>query len=148
MVALSLSKGLDALVVVSTHSNLSYIYIAVGHSDASQILVLDLLTSCCELSHSTQRSSLGSLTAGVGVNLGIEYQDVYILAGSDNVIQTAEADIVSPAVAAEDPDALLSQEFLILQDSLAVRAVRMLSSSATRALVAALLAVPSSTVDR
>ena len=54
MVALSLSKGLDALVVVSTHSNLSYIYIAVGHSDASQILLLDLLTSCCELSHSTQ----------------------------------------------------------------------------------------------
>ena len=34
-----------ALVVISTHSDLSNIYIAVAHSDASQIFLLNFLTS-------------------------------------------------------------------------------------------------------
>ena len=58
---------------------------------------------------------------------------------SDTHLQTAEADIVSPAVAAEDPDALLSQEFLILQDSLAVRAVRMLLELSNQSLGSSLV---------
>jgi hypothetical protein len=69
-----------------------------------------------ELSNSADRGSLGSLSAGVGVNLGIEDQDVDILAGSQSVVQTAEADVVCPAVAAEDPHGLLSEVILILQN--------------------------------
>ena len=48
--------------------------------------------------------------------------NVYVLAGCQNVIQTAEADIVCPAVAAEDPNGLLSEVFLVSQNILAVRA--------------------------
>ena len=76
----------------------------------------DRLTCSSELSDLTDAGSLGSLSAGVGVNLGIEYHDVDILTGSENVIQSAEADIVSPAVAAEDPDGLLGEVVLLCQD--------------------------------
>ena len=39
-----------------------------------------------------------------------------ILAGSQDVIQAAEADVVCPAVTTEDPDGLLGDELLALQD--------------------------------
>ena len=51
----------------------------------------------------------GRLAAGVGVDLGIEDQDVDVAAGGDHVVEAAEADVVGPAVAADDPDALLDQ---------------------------------------
>ena len=52
----------------------------------------------------------------VGVHLSIEDHDVDILAGSQDVIQAAEADVVCPAVTTEDPDGLLGDELLALQD--------------------------------
>ena len=55
---------------------------------------------------------LGSLSACVGVNLGIEYHDVDILAACKYVVNTAESDIVSPSVTTEDPLGLLSQDNL------------------------------------
>ena len=64
-------------------------------------------TGSCELSNLADVGSLGSLTAGVGVDFGIEDEDVDVLAGSQNVVNTAEADVVCPAVAAEDPEGLL-----------------------------------------
>ena len=53
--------------------------------------------------------SLGSLSACVGVNLGIEYHDVDILAACKYMVNTAESDIVCPSVTTEDPLGLLSQ---------------------------------------
>src|SRR5699024_7361121 len=61
---------------------------------------------------------LGGLTAGVGVHLGVEDEDVDILAGGQDVVQTAVADVVGPAVAAEDPHGLLVQVVLLVQDLL------------------------------
>ena len=83
---------------------------------AARSFFFDSLTGSRELRNSADRSGLGSLSAGVGVNLGIEDQDVDILAGSDDVVQAAEADVVCPAVAAEDPHGLLGEVILILQD--------------------------------
>ena len=92
---------------------------------------------------------LGSLTAGVGIDLGIEDEDVDVRAGSQDMVHAAEADIVSPAVAAEDPDGLLVQVFLLGQDVLDILAalagfeIRRSGPS-----VAAWLASPSSMVSR
>src|SRR5690606_11076841 len=47
--------------------------------------------------------------AGVGVDLGDEHQDVDVAAGGEHMIQAAVADVVGPAVAADDPDALAHQ---------------------------------------
>ena len=115
-IGLSLLNGLEGLSGVGAHSHLSHIDVAVAHGDLSQRLLLGLLTGSGELSHLADVGGLGSLSAGVGVDLGIEDEDVDVLAGSQNVIHAAEADIVGPAVAAEDPDGLLLQIFLVLQD--------------------------------
>ncbi len=49
------------------------------------------------------------LSAGVGIHLGIEHQDVDVAAAGQHVVQTAVADIIGPAVAADDPDGFLDQ---------------------------------------
>ena len=115
-ICLSLCHSLESLVHISAHSNLCNVNVAVGHSDLCKVLLADCLTCCCELSNLTDVGSLGSLSAGVGVNLGIEYHYVYILAGSENVVKTAEADIVCPTVSAEDPNCLLGKEGLLCED--------------------------------
>ena len=59
-----------------------------------------------ELGDRAARGGFGGLAAGVGVDLRIEHQDVDVAAGGDDVIEAAVADVVGPAVAAHDPDAL------------------------------------------
>ncbi len=102
---------------VGAHGDLGHVDVAVGHSDAGQVLLLGGLTGGSELSHGAARSGLGGLAAGVGVHLGVEHQDVDVLAGSEDMVQAAEADVVGPAVAAEDPHGLLGQVILIRRGS-------------------------------
>ena len=49
------------------------------------------------------------LAAGVGIDLGVQDQDVHVAAGCEDVVEAAVADVISPAVAADDPDALLDE---------------------------------------
>ena len=128
-ICLSLSDCLDGLVHISTHGDLCNVYIAVAHSDCSKVFLLNFFTACSELSNSTCRSSLGGLSACVGVNLSVEYHDVDILAACKYVVNAVESDIVSPTVTTEDPLGLLSQEIFVLDDVLACRAVNVLKSS-------------------
>ena len=127
-ICLCLSDSLNSLSVISTHGDLSYVYIAVRHCDACKIFLLGLFTASCELSYSTSLGSLGGLTAGVGVNLGIEYHNVDVLTGSKDMVYAAEADIVSPSVTTEYPLGLLSQIVLVCYDVLAGRAVNAFQS--------------------
>ena len=53
--------------MVCAHSNLCYVYITISGSNHTQILLADALTLSSELSDSTKRSSLRSLTTGVRV---------------------------------------------------------------------------------
>ena len=53
--------------------------------------------------------ALDDLAARVGVDLGIENQDVDVAATGQNVVQATKADIIGPAIAADDPDRLLDQ---------------------------------------
>ena len=115
-ISLCLGDGLDSLVLISAHGDLCYIYIAIAHCHSGQILLNGFLTVCGELCDSAFRSSLGGLSACVGVNFCVEAEYVDILAGSQNVVNTAVADIECPAVTAEDPVGLLGQELLILED--------------------------------
>ena len=94
MPSLGLADSLQGLSVVSTHSNLSYIYITVGSSDHTEILLADALTLGSELSDSAERRSLRGLTTGVRVNLSIEHEDIYIFTRSDDVVETTVTDVV------------------------------------------------------
>ena len=116
VIGLGLGDGLDGLGGVGAHGDLGHVHIAVGHGDLGQGLLLHFLTGSGELGHLADVGSLGSLAAGVGVDLGVEDEDVDILAGSQDVVQAAEADVVGPAVAAEDPDGLLGEVLLVSQD--------------------------------
>ena len=122
VVSLSLSDNLDSLSHVCTESDLCYIYITVAHSDLCKALLANFLTRSCELANLTDVGSLGSLTTCIGVHLGIEYHNVYVLTGSKYVIQTAESDIVCPTVTTEDPYGLLSEVIFLLNCSLCIRA--------------------------
>ena len=123
MVSFCFLHRLQGLILVSAHSDLSNVDVAVGHCDLCKGLLGDGLTCRSELSDLTDLGSLGCLAAGIGVNLGIEYQNVYIFAGSENMIESAEADIICPAVTAENPLALLGNEVLVLTDVLALCAL-------------------------
>ena len=49
------------------------------------------------------------LSACVGIHFGIEHQDVHVASGGQHMVETAVADIVGPAVAADDPDGFLDE---------------------------------------
>ena len=67
------------------------------------------LPPAAELGHGPQRGGLGGLAAGVGVDLGIQHQDVDVAPGGEDVVHAAVADVVGPAVTADDPDTALDQ---------------------------------------
>ncbi|CAN4006266.1 Phage tail protein, partial [Dysosmobacter welbionis] len=115
-IGLGLLNGLQGLGGVGTHGHLSHVDIAVTHGDLRQGLFLDLLAGRGELRHLADVGRLGGLAAGIGVHLGIKDEDIHIVAGGQDVVQTAEADVVGPAVAAEDPHGLLGQELLVRQN--------------------------------
>ena len=108
--------------MVCTKSDLCYIYITVAHSDLCKALLANFFTRSSELANLTDVGSLGSLTTCIGVHLGIEYHNVYVLTGSKYVVQTAESDIVCPTVTTEDPYGLLSEVIFLLNCSLCIRA--------------------------
>ena len=55
------------------------------------------------------RRGLGHLPACIRIDFGVKDQHIYIFARAEHVIEAAEADVVSPSVAADDPDALADQ---------------------------------------
>ena len=133
MISLGLLNGLQRLRGIGAHGDLCDVDIAVGHGDLRQRLGLGLLTGSRELCDLTDVGSLGSLSAGVGVDLGIEDEDVDVFTGGENMVDAAEADVVSPAVAAEGPHALLGQILLVLQDKGALlRGLRLLQGGDQR----------------
>ncbi len=67
------------------------------------------LPPAANLATAAARRRLRRLAAGVRIDLGVEHQDVDVAAGGQHVVQAAEADVVGPAVAADDPDAPADQ---------------------------------------
>ena len=78
------------------------------------------------------RRRLGRLSAGIGIDLGIEHENVDVLTLRQHVIQSAVADVVRPAVAAEDPEGLLGQHIGIRDDLACERAGFALANLAVR----------------
>ena len=116
MVGLGLVDGLDGLRRVGAHGHLRHVDVAVVHGQLRERLLLDVLAVGGELRHLAQVGGLGGLTAGVGVDLGVKDKDVDVGAGGEHVVETAVADVVGPAVAAKDPEALLGHELLVGED--------------------------------
>jgi hypothetical protein len=84
---------------------------------SARLLLLGLAGSS-ELGDLAEVRGLGGLAAGVGVDLGVEHEDVDVVVLREDVVKAAEADVVGPAVAAEDPEGLLGQVGLVREDVL------------------------------
>ena len=76
----------------------------------------------------TRLPAAANLTTGVGVNLGIEYEDVDVLAAGNHVVQTAEADVIAGAVTTDDPLRTLNQVLTQLANLHVGRIVAVLDS--------------------
>ena len=96
-------EGLDRVRGVSAEGDLTDEAGAVGDRHHAEVFFTGDFTAGGELSDGALRSGLRRLTAGVGVNFGVEDEDVDVVVGGDDVIETAVTDIVSPTVAADDP---------------------------------------------
>ena len=68
-------------------SNACNVDVAVSHGNHSEIFLSHFLSACREFSRLTELGCLGSLTACVGVNFGVENEDVYILAACKDVVK-------------------------------------------------------------
>ena len=121
VVSLCLCDHLDRMSHIRTKRNLCHIYIAVAHCDLCKALLSNLFTGSCKLTNLTDIGSLGSLTAGIGIHLGIKYHHVYIITGSKYMIQAAKTDVISPSVSTEDPYRLLAEVILLLKRCLCIR---------------------------
>ena len=115
VVGLGLVYGLERLGRIGTDGDLCDVDVTVGHRDFGEALLLDVLAGCCELRDLAETGCLRGLAARVGVDLGVEDEDVDVLLAGDDVIEAAVADVVGPAVAAEDPEALLGEEVPVLE---------------------------------
>ena len=89
---------------------------AIGHEQAAQVFLVELAARCSELSDSTDWRSFRRLAASVGVDFRVDEHDIDVGVHSQDVVQTAVADIISPAVAAIHPDGLLDDVFFMSQD--------------------------------
>ena len=115
--------GLDGLRRVCAHGDLRHVDVAIAHGDLGKALALELLAGSRELRDLADVGGLGRLSAGVGIDLSVEDEHVHVLVLRQDMVQAAEADVVGPAVAAEDPAALLVEEVLVGHDALVALAV-------------------------
>ena len=106
---LGLDERLRRLDVVRANGDLGDVDVAVGPGDCAQVLLGDALSGGGELGDRAAGGGLGGLPAGVGIDLSVEDEDVDVPPARQDVIEPAEADVVGPPVATDDPDAFAHQ---------------------------------------
>ena len=109
-VGLRLAHGHERLLVVRPHGDLGDVDAAVGDGHQRQVLARDRLARRGEFRRRAERRRLRRLAAGVRIDLGVEHQDVDVLARCEDVVEPAGVDVVRPAVAADDPHRSPHQE--------------------------------------
>jgi GNAT superfamily N-acetyltransferase len=106
VVGLRLAERLQRLLGVGAHRHPGHVHVAVRDGLQGQVLLARLLARRGELGDGADRRGLRGLAAGVGVHLGVEHQHVDVAARGEHVVEAAGADVVGPAVAADDPHRL------------------------------------------
>ncbi|MNG97572.1 hypothetical protein D3C79_566900 [compost metagenome] len=82
---------------------------AIHHDAGAEILARLALALLAKLGDGAERRRLGLLATGVGVALGVEHQHVDVLPQTQHMVEPAEADVIGPAIAADEPDRLVHQ---------------------------------------
>ena len=109
-VRLGLAHGHERLLVVRPHGDLGDVDAAVVDGHQRQVLAWRRLPRRGEFRRRAERRRLRRLAAGVRIDLGVEHEDVDVLARREHVVEAAVVDVVGPAVAADDPDRSTDEE--------------------------------------
>ena len=109
VVGLGLAEGAQGLLRVGAHRDPGDVDVAVGDRLQREVFLRHGLAGGGELGDGAERRRLGRLAAGVGVDLGVEHQHVHVAPAGQDVVEAAGADVVGPAVAADDPHAAPEQ---------------------------------------
>jgi len=104
-VFLRVAQGLDRLLRAAGKRDLGDVDIARRDRLQGQILARRALAGRGELGRGPDGGRLRSLAAGVGIDFGVQHQDVDVARLRQDMIKAARADVVGPAVAADDPQA-------------------------------------------
>src|SRR5690242_676398 len=102
-------KGFDGVGIAASHGDAGDVDGAVADGFEREIFFGGALASGGELGDGSARRSLGHLTAGVGVNLRIKHKNFYVVTRAKDVVQATRADIVSPAITADEPHTLADE---------------------------------------
>ncbi len=103
------TQRLGRLQLVGTHRDLRDVGVAVRTGDRAEVLLAAALAGSRELRHRGTRCRLRCLTTRVGVDLGVQHEDVDVPTGGQHLVDAAEADVVGPTVAADDPHSLANE---------------------------------------
>ncbi len=108
-IRLRLAERPHRLGRIAAHRDLGDVDVAVRNGQHAQVLLARRFAGGGEFRHRRPRRRLGRLAARVRIDARVEHQDVDVAARGEHVIQSAEADVVGPAIAADDPHAAFDQ---------------------------------------
>ena len=121
VIGLRLAEGAQRLLRIGAHRDPGHIHTPVGDRLQRDVLLGYGLAPCGKLGDGAERRRLGRLPAGVGVDLGVEQEHVHVAPACQDVVEPTGADVVGPAVAADDPHAAPDQ---VIHDAAQVRGGR------------------------
>ena len=108
-IGLGFEKGFDRVRIIRAHGHSSHVHAAVRDGLHCQVLLRHRLSAHGKFGYRASRRGLGHLPARVRIDLRIQHKNVHIDAGGQDVVQAPIPDVVGPAVAADNPDALAHQ---------------------------------------
>ena len=90
--------------VVGSQCHFAHVDVAVAHGHHGKVFFAHAFAGRREFGHRSARRGFGGLSSGVGVDFGVKHKDVDVFAGGDDVVESAVADVVGPAVSSDAPD--------------------------------------------
>ena len=103
-IGFSFCNRFNGLVSIGAQGDGCDVDITVGHSELTEVFFAARFTAGSEFSDSATACGLRGLTASIGVDFGIEDEDIDVTTEGEDVIEAAVTDIVGPAIAAHDPE--------------------------------------------
>ena len=120
-----LDERLERVLVLRAHRHAGDVDVAVAHGDQAEIFLARRFAAGGEFRDRAARRGFAHLAAGVGINFRVHDQHVDLVAAGEDVIQAAVADVVGPAVAAENPHALFHELVGQRQQQLGFRRIQL-----------------------
>mmetsp|Transcript_50440 Transcript_50440/g.83026 ORF Transcript_50440/g.83026 Transcript_50440/m.83026 type:complete len:674 (-) Transcript_50440:253-2274(-) len=115
-IGISLNHSSHCLLWVDMNANAGHVDILVGHGQLSHVLLLRQLSALSKLCHGSLWRCFGCLSTSVAVHLCVKHQDVHMFLTGNDVVQATIADVVGPAISADNPEAAAAEHvFQIVQ---------------------------------